>query len=133
MRADLAYRFPAQNCTGVLSPDSQRVLGTDGAGIVRVWYIETTQRLWSFEQEGLERGCRRYVDCSAYGRYIIIVGAILGRMLVFDKQHRIIGGVIVQTNPSRGAQQEHPPFPFQPIKGEVLGVTVFESIPVAGR
>ena len=119
-----------QNWTGAVSPDSQRFLGTDGAGIIRVWHLATGVLLWSYADHEEFGGRRRIVDWSADGRYVIAGGASFGRILVFDTLGAVIDGIL-QPIQSRVLSSERTILPPQQrlMVGQFLGLYSLRFIP----
>ena len=124
------WRTDSQNCTGVVSPDSQRFLGTDGRGIIRVWHLATGELLWSYADQGDRWVRRRLVDWSADGRYVIAGSASFGRILVFNTHNAVIDGTLhpIQSRDLSTERAVLPPH-LKPLIGDFLGIYSLRFIP----
>jgi len=69
-----------QNWAAVFSPDSKYLAGTDGAGIVRIWNLQSGEETARFDNG--PRWCRT-IDWSPDGHHIIIGGEDHGRLRLF--------------------------------------------------
>jgi WD40 repeat protein len=69
-----------QNWAAVFSPDGKFLAGTDGAGIIRIWNLETGAETAKFDNG--PRWCRT-IDWSPDGNYIVVGSENHGRLRLF--------------------------------------------------